>query len=394
MRAVGGVEHFHILSAYSYQVTKKGLVRKQHIVSKFYLKGFTDSSNQLRRLVLPGDHSHLISADKATVITDFYTLTLEDGQVSDYFERAFAKIEEPASRILKSVTEGRSWPLSQDDKDEFAVWIALQYLRSEGIRTQVTNMDSLIIRLMVGTSGKAALRQHIEKAEGQVISEDRLAFEWEELTKEGGPTLMPDPETHLRMLTDFLEPTAAMFASKQWSLNEFQSESLVTGDHPVSLVAAPDHPRYMGVGLATAAGYSLPLSRKVGLFIGASPELPDLRGPGNALLAKATNQQTILNSRKCLYYHPDDESTVRELHLPEPKTREVDSPGNGFVKEEGFFGHLSDDELEDLPAPLRADDDESFSLDDLHWPIPRRVVTWAGQPPLANTTQNMPLDSQ
>lgn len=50
-------------------------------------------------------------------------------------------------------------------------------------------MDALIIRLIVGTSGKAALRQHIEKAEGQVIGEDRLAFEWEELTKEVDPHL-------------------------------------------------------------------------------------------------------------------------------------------------------------------------------------------------------------
>lgn len=140
---------------------------------------------------------------------------------------------------------------------------------------------------------------------------------------------MPDLETHLRMLTELLAPTAAVFASKQWSLNEFQKKSLVTGDHPISLVAAPDHPKFIGLGLATAAGYSLPLSRRHGLLIGASPELADLWGPGNALLAKATNQRTILNSRKCLYYHPDDESAVRELHLPEPKTREMDSPGNG-----------------------------------------------------------------
>jgi hypothetical protein len=358
-------------------VTKKGLVRKQHIVSKFYLKGFTDASNQLRRTLLPGDHSHLISADKATVITDFYSVTMEDGELSDYFERAFAQIEDPAAKIFKSLIEGGRWPLSQDVKDEFAVWIALQYLRSEGIRTQVTDMDALIIRLMVGTSGKAALRRHIEKAEGQAISEDRLAFEWQELTKDGGPTLMPDPETHLRMLTELLEPTATMFASKQWSLNEFQRKSLVTGDHPVSLVAAPDHPKSMGLGLATAAGYSLPLSRRHGLFIGSSPDYPDMRVPGTALLAKAINQRTILNSRKCLYYHPDDEAVVRELHLPEPKTREVDG-GRGFVKEEGFFGNLSDEDLEGLPEPLQTDDDDSFSLDDLRWPIPRRVVSWAG----------------
>lgn len=167
-------------------MNKEKLVRKQHVVSKFYLKGFTNSSNQLRRLVLPGDRSHLISVDRATVITDYYTLVSEDGQVSDYFERAFAEIEEPASRILKSVIRERLWPLSQDDKETLAEWIALQYLRSEGARTMVTNIDALVTQIVVGTSGKAALRRHIEAAEGKAVTEERLSFEWEELTKEGG----------------------------------------------------------------------------------------------------------------------------------------------------------------------------------------------------------------
>lgn len=190
--------------------------------------------------------------------------------------------------------------------------------------------------------------------------------------------MIPDPVAHLRTLTDLLGPTTATFANQQWSLSEFQRKSLVTGDHPVSLLADSQRSSYMGVGLATAAGYSLPLSRRHGLVIGASPDLPDLWVRGTAQLAKATNQGTVLNSRKCLYYHPDDDPVVRELHLPNPRPREIAAQTSHLVSEEGFHGQLSENELKDLPVTLPGGAEGGFSLKDLPWPLPRRAVTWKG----------------
>jgi hypothetical protein len=34
-------------------------VRRQHVVSQFYLKGFANESSQVRRVTLPGDQTHL-----------------------------------------------------------------------------------------------------------------------------------------------------------------------------------------------------------------------------------------------------------------------------------------------------------------------------------------------
>lgn len=63
-------------------------IRRQHVVSKFYLKGFADEAGQLRRVYLPGDRSHLMATSDATVVKDFYTVTLPDGSESDMFERS------------------------------------------------------------------------------------------------------------------------------------------------------------------------------------------------------------------------------------------------------------------------------------------------------------------
>lgn len=359
-------------------MAKPELVRKQHVVSKFYLKGFVDSSNRLRRTVLPGTVSHLISADKATVITDYYSLTMEDGAVSDFFERAFSKIEGPASAVHKSVVKDDHWPLTAEEKSNFSAWVALQYLRSEGVRSQGLEMEALIIRLMVGTSGKAALRNHIEKAERQPISEARLDFEWSELTRKGGPRLKPEATGHLQTVTEFLDPTAAMLQSRQWILVEFHRKALVTGDHPVALQRDPESPPNSGIGLATAAAWVLPLSRRHALIIGSSFELSDDRYTGNARLANSINQSTLLNARKCLYFHPEDQQAIAGLHVPEPRTYEMKHSGDDhFIKEEGVFGHLSAEELNSLPIPISSDDENSFSFSDLGWPIKGRVVTWA-----------------
>ncbi|MFJ4171486.1 DUF4238 domain-containing protein [Paenarthrobacter sp. NPDC089714] len=356
----------------------QGLIRKQHVVSKFYLKGFADSSNRLRRIVLPGQKSHLISAEKASVISDFYTITLEDGQQTDYFERAFSRVEGPAAAVHKSIVENDHWPLRVGEKCDLALWIALQHLRSQGMRTQGGNLKALIIQLMVGTSGKDALRRHIEEAEGQSISNERLEFEWAELTRPGGPRIKADPKEHLRVIRELLEPTATMLGSMQWSLNVYRRKRLVTGDHPVRLLKNPGHPPYFGVGLANAGGFAVPLSRRHGLVIGASPDLPDLKVEGNALSAASINQATVMNSRTVIYSHPDDEDVVNALHVPSPREDEI-APTSiaGWVNEKGAFGHLSDEERDGLPAPIASDDDgQSFGLHDMAWPIPDRLHTW------------------
>jgi hypothetical protein len=45
--------------------------RRQHTVSKFYLKGFADDRDQISRITLPGEQRIKLSVNDATVIKDF-----------------------------------------------------------------------------------------------------------------------------------------------------------------------------------------------------------------------------------------------------------------------------------------------------------------------------------
>lgn len=346
-------------------------VRRQHVVSKFYLKGFA-KAEQLTRVPL-GGRPHIQNVSDATVVKDFYSVPTASGEVSDYFERSFAELEGVAARALAITLAGTQWPLDPADKLALATWIALQFLRTESVRNSGTEMNAQMIALVVGTSGKQALRAHIEAAEQSPISDARLDAEWADLTQHGGPQLAPDPVHHIRQVASLLPGTSLMFADKQWSLNCFPQPELVTSDHPVLLIPDASQDPWMGVGLANAAGYAIALSRHHGLVIGASPDLPDLRiNTPPPQVARLLVRGTVASARKAVYHHPDDGHLLNGVQLPSPRTKEMRAPDiSRFVREEGLFASFTAEHGSALSTP--GDPDDSFTLADLTWPIPGRT---------------------
>ena len=90
------------------------LVHRQHVVSNFYLRGFADDRKQVRRVELPGDKRFNVATSNASVVKDFYTITLPDGTRSDAFERMFSEIEDVASSALRAVVAEGVWPVVEN----------------------------------------------------------------------------------------------------------------------------------------------------------------------------------------------------------------------------------------------------------------------------------------
>lgn len=357
---------------------KQKIARRHHVVSKFYLTGFSDDARRLTRVALPGIESHPVSVDDATVAKDFYNVRLPSGERSDVFERLWGQIEAPAAAVLNDVVRG-VWPLPPRQKVTLASWIALQHLRGRETRASLTGWDAGMIRLVVGSSGKEALRRHIEKAEGAAVHDARLDAEWSDLTKPGGPTLEDHVEQHVDAIIDLVPPTAAMLADQQWSLDVFDKASLITSDHPVLLIPHKEQPRWMGVGLATAAGWAVPLTRRLALVTNASPGGPDTRPQGFDMrpLAHMLNKGVAAQAQKSVFHHPGDASLLDGVLLPQPAA----STWSGFggddpIREEGLFGGLSPEQMKAMSKiGGGSSGGPSYSLCDLTWPIPRRVLS-------------------
>lgn len=356
-------------------------VRRQHVVSRFYLNGFASDTGRIRRVTLPGEPAHVLSTGDASVIKDFYTVTLPDGTQSDMFEKAFGEVEGPASEALRALLGG-AWPITGDHRAALATWIALQHLRAENIRTSQASMNGQLIRVIVGTAGKEALRELIGKAEGREVLDDELDREWRDITKPGGPDLTPEANEHIRILMDLLPGMAAYLHDGRWTVFRFQRRSIVTSDHPVSLLVGGDYPAWQGVGIATAELFAVPLGRRTALTIqprhriGPGMEnLPDSEHEGSTQVANSINQETISRARRYVYHHPDD-SPLHRLHLPDPdrRSRPSMSDSSGLIREDGLFGHMTEEERKSMPR-IGGNDGHGFSIQNLAWPIPGRRLS-------------------
>ncbi|MGR8008337.1 DUF4238 domain-containing protein [Streptomyces hypolithicus] len=363
------------------QASGEGLtkrVRRQHTVSKFYLNGFADDAGRIRRISLPGAPSPVLSTGDASVIKDFYTVTLPDGSLSDFFEKAFSKIEGSAAEALKLVLSG-TWPIQGEHRESFATWVALQHLRAEQVRHNQSNHNAEMIRLLVGVSGKEALRSRIQDADARVVSDEELDTEWRDLTKPGGPDMAADTNDHIRLMMNLLPSTSAYLKDCQWTLYKFTRRSIITSDHPVSLAVASDYPAWQGVGIFTADLFLVPLSRRHALTIQPKNvregiNIPDFTVSGSTKIARSVNQETAMGARKHIYQHPED-SPLQGIYLPQPATRDLPSMSNadGLIREEGLFTNIPEASLRAMSgAAPPGERGNGMTIDDLPWPIPGR----------------------
>lgn len=355
------------------------LVRRQHVVSQFYLKGFANEASQLRRVVLPGgSNSHIVSTSDASVIKDFYTVTLPDGSQSDMFEHAFGSVEQSAADALRNVREG-AWPLTGELRAALSSWLALQHLRGEDVRSSQTHLKATLIRLTIGVSGKAALRELIESAESRVISDEELEWEWRDLTKPGGPTLLPEIDGHLQVLMSMHDGMSRYLRDSHWTVFRFDRRTLLTSDRPVIMTVGSDYPQEHGVGIYTADAFLVTLGRRAALAVQPRVRMPvgnepDFEIPGTTKLARSMNQEVVRYANRSVYHHPDD-SPLDGLRLPQSDNLDLNAEiGDGLIREEGLFHGLSEKQLKAFSRPPAiVSKSKGMTIKDLSWPIPGRV---------------------
>lgn len=353
---------------------KDPLRRRHHTVSKFYLAGFADDSSRITQVHLPGHHSHMSSVANATVDTDFYSLRTEDGSMDDSLERAFGELESKAASAIQLVGSG-IWPLPTTDRAALASWVALQYVRSPAVRNVQTQVHAQMHQMIVLMAGKDGLREAIENHEGRPITESRLEWEWHDLTTGNGPTLEPDPSFHALTIAETLPWLAEVVFRSQWMLVSFERRKLVTCDHPVSLVPPADLHPFIGVGLATASAYLMPLNRKLGLIVRPQDYGTDMEISGTTSLWKSFTETVLQNARKYVFHHPED-SIPSDMMMPEPRNLELSSLDTSLF--EAKVQAMDATYAEDEQAARRRmqefmKEGPTVSGADLIWPIPGRI---------------------
>jgi Protein of unknown function (DUF4238) len=292
------------------------LKRRNHTVNRSYLRRFADSDGLLTRVELPGDKRVPVSITDATVVRNFYVVTLPDGTETDLAEDAFGIVETAAAAAIRSIVDHATWPIPAKVRQDIAGWAALQYLRGPWVRQLGREIAEEFSGVGVSVKGGDGRRVVVKMpAEG-------LA----ELTGAG---------LQLKLIQSQLPVVAKMLYDRDWILTYYRRKRLATSDAPVVLLPPVDHPEILGVGIANAGEIYVPLDRCVGLSMG-SQGAGDIRVSGVVKTALYCNDAMARNARKYLFHHPEDDP-LHGLELPEPRERELAGHGEAGRLVEHLF---------------------------------------------------------
>ena len=296
----------------------KQLKRRNHTVNKSYLRRFADDHALLMQIALAGQVRKPVSITHATVVKNFYVVTLPDGTETDEAEDVFCDLEGKAVAAIRSLVDDRVWPIPDRARYEIAQWTALQYLRVPWVR----QLGREVVEAFSGVGVP------VRTGSGEQVTVKMPA----ELIKD-----LTDSRHHLELINDLFPEVTQMLCDRAWILTFYQRKSLATSDTPVVLRPAAGHPAGMGIGIGNAGEIHVPLDRRVALSM-SDGSTGDARCAGVTKTAIYLNDAMAKNARKYLFHHPEDDP-FRGLDLPGPRTRELASP-------EAAIG------LVDLPQPV------------------------------------------
>jgi len=247
-----------------------------------------------------------------------------------------------------------------------SLWIGLQLLRGQDQRSTLSQLQSLMMRMVVGMGGLAYLRYAMTQGLGRPVSLAEAAAVWDDVHKPCGPTITVSGEEHIASLRAMLAPTVQNIQSRSWHRVRFVDQPLAINDSPVALIPDEGHPEFRGVGLNNAGSVAVALDRRTLLWL-AGPELPDTDAfPPSDELAHAHNQSVVFGAHRFVYTHPDDDDPTEGFPLPrQPKN----IPETGGLTDFGSRDRPLNDVLAQI-ADHRRDGDPGSLIADYTGPYP------------------------
>ena len=341
----------HLVVSIGMEASKK-LKRRHHTVPRFHLLRFANERKQVIRVELPGDRRHLVSIDDASVERDFYLIEQEHGSKSDAVEELLGKFEDAAARGVRAVVDDLAWPIPDQVRQDIAGWAALQALRTTTQRQSGNEIADMLLKLQVGVGGKPQIRRLMREHLGREPTDAEVDQAWNGATDFDSYSIKAHRNEHLKIMLDLLPGTASMFYARGWTLIRFQRKALITCDNPVHLVPAPDHPRWSGIGLVTAAQIFVPLDRRMALLMGDTSD-SDKGVPGTTAIAKRFNGALAWNSSHAIFHHPDDDPLIG-IDLPDPGRRVTGGYEDvkGMAIAEGVAARFRASEIKEHDEPL------------------------------------------
>jgi hypothetical protein len=313
--------------------------RRQHTVAQLLLQGFADERGHVIESQR-GGKEHRTNVKNASVIANFYTTTLEDGNPSTVVEDWLAdRIEGPAVGPIAAARHGH--PIEPHHVEALAKFVISSLLRTRLVQGQLLQIGDtvgpllLLQRAMAASNESHRLKDPVER--------ERLLRIAEAAYERIRPTVN-NPNAQLRVILRKIDELTPRLVEWRWDVHAGRHASLVLGDAPVSALGRHDREGWDGI-VPDGAALVLPVSPTAVIVGTATPtdRFTRLVGvlPLTSDLVEAVNGLTISGASRSVFRHPkmrfprDFELGPNSPLLPDPTVTWTDS----------------DDESADPPPP-------------------------------------------
>lgn len=305
--------------------------KRQHIVPKFYLKGFA-AGKKIQVLDFHTGRVFPAMVNNAAVHKDFYTVKSEELE-PDIFENWLSSVEAKAATIIRKVEEG-DWPLKVQDRETLAFFMVLQQQRGKGSRDMLERMKSTAMGLLTLVKGFESFSEELEDFFPEGLTKEQKQKEFDRITayEQGDETTFKvDAHQHINTISYSVNKLVKYLTGRPWRIVEFERRSLITSDEPLGFVRPPNLDENLGVGLMNAEILTFPLTRKIGLYMLSPRELIekeiavekvrngafDARIRGTTVHERTFNELACQSAFRSVFFHPEDSKYLPAGMLPE-----------------------------------------------------------------------------
>lgn len=248
------------------RIIKLNSPRKQHIISKFYLESFADTSGRLFVYEARKSMRESVPSREATE-RDFFEYDIPREKSRYRIETMLSKIEALAKPVHEKLAGGASC----SKKNEILAWafyVASTFLRSRRVR------EELSVKALLSNDAEWLGAEHIREAQYEIFSKFGRLIPFDEIAgaaKKARDEYEVPAFRHAQAIRNSTPKLAFVLAQKRWQVVEaYENGFFATCDAPVLSF------QLRGNGLFDGCGWGLPgahvaLSLNPRLIFVASP---------------------------------------------------------------------------------------------------------------------------
>jgi hypothetical protein len=213
---------------FTFGTNRQRIVRKSHVIPRFYLAKFTNPKGQL--WVYAKDRAPRVSIpEREAVERDFYECSPINNSKGKNVEEWFSRVESSASGVMAKVAE--ACPLQAEEMSAWAIFVSLLFLRTRKVRQQMAETSFKAI------SSKLRAPEYLRELQHELFQRGQFLFI--ESVQERAEKVIAQIEAdaaflHLAAFEGSGLHLAKSLAQKNWhTLHAPPGTSFLTSDCPV-----------------------------------------------------------------------------------------------------------------------------------------------------------------